>query len=157
MEDTILETEDVLVRSLRPKDLEAVIRLDAKNVGRRREEYFKLKLAQNLAETGIQVSLAAEKDGLFVGFLLSRVFYGEFGIPEPVAILDTFGVDPDFSGQGVGHALLEQLRTNLAGLGVGQLRSEVSWDDVRLIRFFQREGFMPAPRICLELPLGPGF
>ncbi len=153
MEDTILETESVLVRTLRPDDLEAVIRVDAKNLGERRDEYFKMKLAQNLAESGIKVSLAAELDGAFVGFLLCRVFYGEFGAPEPVAVLDTFGVHPDFKRRGVGHALAEQLRTNLKGLGVGQLRSEVRWDEVDLISFFQRTGFRPAPRICLDLDL----
>lgn len=153
MQDTTLETESVIVRTLRPDDLEAVIRLDAKVFGRRREEYFKMKLAQNLAETGIKVSLAAEVDGLFVGFLLSSVMYGEFGVPEPVAFLSTLGVHPDFQGKGVGHALMAQLRMNLKGLGVGQLRSEVLWDDVQLIHFFQREGFTPAPRICLDLEL----
>jgi ribosomal protein S18 acetylase RimI-like enzyme len=153
MQDATLETENVLVRTLRPSDLEAVIRIDAKNVGRRRDEFFKMKLAQNLAESGIKVSLAAELDGAFVGFLLSRVFYGEFGCPEPVAVLDTFGVNPDFQRRGVGHALLHQLRTNLKGLGVGLLRSEVRWDEFDLLAFFQREGFQPAPRLCLDLEL----
>lgn len=153
MQDSTLETQSVLVRTLRPEDLEAVIRLDAKNVGKRRDEYFKMKLAQNLAESGVKVSLAAEIDGLFVGFLLSRVFYGEFGVPEPVAFLDTFGVDLLFRGKGVGHALMAQLRMNLGGLGVGQLRSEVRWDDTQLVAFFQKEGFLPAPRICLDLDL----
>lgn len=153
MQDTNLEVDQITVRTLRPEDLEPVIRLDAKVVGKRREEYFKIKLAQNLAETGIKVSLAAEVDGGFVGFLLSRVMYGEFGIPEPVAFLDTFGVDPGFRGQGIGHALMAQLRMNLKGLGVGQLRSEVEWDDLALIGFFQREGFRPAPRVCLDLEL----
>ena len=153
MEDTTLETQSILVRTLRPEDLEAVIRIDAKNLGQRRDEYFKMKLAQNLAESGIKVSLAAELDGAFVGFLLSRLFYGEFGSPEPVAVLDTFGVHPDFKRRGIGHALMEQLCTNLKGLGVGQLRSEVRWDEVDLIAFFQRAGFRPAPRICLDLDL----
>ena len=87
---TNLEEQTVVVRRLRPDDLEAVVALDAKNTGRKRDEYFKVKLEQNLAETGIQVSLAAELDGAFVGFLLARVFYGEFGTMEQVAVLDTF-------------------------------------------------------------------
>jgi ribosomal protein S18 acetylase RimI-like enzyme len=153
MQEVSLEKEAVVVRTLRPDDLEPVIRLDAKIVGKRREEYFKMKLAQNLAETGVKVSLAAEVDGLFVGFLLSRVFYGEFGVAEPVAFLDTFGVDPGFRCKGIGHALMRQLRMNLTGLGVGQLRSEVRWDDTSLVAFFQKEGFLPAPRICLDLDL----
>src|SRR6185436_16871169 len=90
------------VRGLKPADLEAVIALDARIVGRRREAFFRIKLQQNLQETGIKVSLAAEVDGIFTGFLLARVYYGEFGTPEPVAVLDTIDVHPDFRGRGVG-------------------------------------------------------
>jgi len=146
-------TDKIVVRGLKPEDLEPVIALDAKAVGRRREEYFKLKLKQNLAETGIKVSLAAETDGCFCGFLLARVYYGEFGSPEPVAVLDTFGVHPDFQRQGVGTALMGQLRTNLAGLGVTRLQTEVSWDDPMLLRFFHSQKFRPAERFCLDLDL----
>ncbi len=153
MQNETLEKEDVVVRTLRPADLEGVIRIDAKNVGSRREQYFQIKLDQNLAETGIKISLAAELDGAFVGFLLCRVHYGEFGVLEPAAILDTFGVDPLFQGRGVGHALMRQLRMNLSGLGVGELRSEVRWEDAALMNYFRREGFLPAPRICLSLKL----
>jgi ribosomal protein S18 acetylase RimI-like enzyme len=143
----------VVVRNLRPSDLEAVIALDAKNVGRRREDYFRVKLQQNLVETGIKVSLAGEVDGVFAGFLLARVYYGEFGQTEPAAVLDTIDVHPSFRGRGVGTALLAQLRTNLAGLGVASLRTEVGWDELPLIGFFQHEGFRPAPRVCLDLDL----
>ncbi len=145
--------ETILVRNLRPDDLEAVIRVDAKNGGRRREEYFNVKLKQNLAETGVKISLAAEKDGLFVGFLLARLFYGEFGAPEPLAVLDAFGVHPDFRRQGVGSGLLRQLNQNLDGLGVNELRTEVSWDDQDLLAFFHDIGFRPAQRLCLNLDL----
>ena len=141
----------VVVRNLRPADLESVIALDAKNVGRRRDDYFRVKLQQNLAETGIKVSLAAEFDGAFAGFLLARVYYGEFGQTEPVAVLDTIDVHPSFRGHGVGSALLDQLRTNLFGLGVACLRTEVGWDDLTLIGFFQHEGFRPGARLCLDL------
>lgn len=150
----IRETESTLVvRTLRPSDLEAVISLDAKHTGRRREEYFQLKLQQNLVETGIRVSLAAEESGCFCGFLLARVYYGEFGLLEPTAVLDTLGVHPDFRGRGAGAALLEQLRLNLRGLGVSRLQTQVSWSDVQLLTFFQHEGFHPAERFCLDLDL----
>jgi len=145
--------EGVMVRRLLPADLEAVISLDARITGRSRSEYFKLKLDQNLKQTGIVVSLAAELDGLFAGFLLARVYYGEFGILEPVAVLDTIGVHPDFQRKGVGAALMDQLRTDLSGLGVPRLQTEVGWAEPHLIAFFHHEGFQPAARFCLDLDL----
>jgi len=144
---------DVVVRNLRPADLEAVIQLDAKNVGRRRDEFFRLKLKQALTDTGITVSLAADLDGMFVGFLLARVFYGEYGITERVAVMDVIDVHPDFRGHHVARALLGQLRTNLGGLGIRVLRTEVGWESTDLLAFFRREGFVMAQRVCLDLEL----
>jgi ribosomal protein S18 acetylase RimI-like enzyme len=149
------ETADraVVVRRLRPQDLEAVIALDARSIGRRRDEYFKLKLKQALSDTGIEVSLAAEVDGAFAGFLLARVYYGEFGMMEPTAVLDTLGVRPESRGRHVGAALVSQLGTNLLGLGIQKLQTEVPWDNLDLIAFFHHEGFRPADRLCLDLDL----
>ena len=151
MESVETGKANVVIRNLRPEDLESVVAIDARSTGRRRDEYFKIKLEQNLQETGIKVSLAAEVDGGMRGFLLARVYYGEFGTLDPVAVLDTVGVHPLVRGMGVGAALMEQLLVNLAGLGVGTLRTEVDWDDLVLLRFFHRQGFKPAPRLCLEL------
>lgn len=145
--------EAVVVRNLRPRDLEAVIEVDSKNIGRRRTEYFKVKLAQSLSDTGIQVSLAAEYDGQFAGFLLARVYYGEFGATEQTAVLDTIGVHPGMRGHGVGASLLRQLRQNLLALGIEQLQTQVAWDDQRLLSFFHNSGFRPAARIGLDLDL----
>jgi predicted N-acetyltransferase YhbS len=144
---------EMVVRSLRAEDLEAMIAVDARIVGRRREEFFKLKLKEALSGTGIQMSLVAELGGIFAGFLLARVYYGEFGLVEPVAVLDTLSVRPDLRGRGVGPALIDQLRTNLRGLGLTRLQTEVGWENLDLIAFFHREGFRPAARLCLDLDL----
>ncbi len=145
----------VVVRRLAPSDMEAVVALDARITGRRRDAYFQTKLREALADTGIQISLAGESDGLFAGFLLARVYYGEFGRMEAEAVLDTLGVHPDFQGQGVGRALLEQLRMNLSALGLRRLRTEVDWSAQELLRFFQQQGFHPAARLVLEADLDP--
>jgi ribosomal protein S18 acetylase RimI-like enzyme len=155
MNDEILEKQGtVYVRRLKPNDLNVVIRIDAKNTGIKREEYFKLKLRQALAESGVEVSLAAEVDGLVVGFVLCWVYYGEFGQPEAAAVLDTIGVNPNFAHQGVGDAMLSQLKMNLGGLGIPVLRTEVDFSDTTLLGFFHKEGFQPSSRICLDLEIG---
>lgn len=141
------------VRACRRRGHTRVAVRDAHNVGRRREQFLETKLAQALADTGVQVSLAAESEGAVVGFLLARVYYGEFGRVEPVAVLDTLAVDPKVARAGVASALLAQLRTNLLGLGIPVLQTEVAWDQQDLLSFFHHAGFRPAQRLCLDLDL----
>lgn len=152
--DKILEeTDAVTVRNLRAPDLAAVIALDALVTGRRRDEFYKLKLKQALADTGITISLAADVDGHMVGFLLARVYYGEFGMMDKTAVMDAIVVNPNFAGHGVGSALIDQLRTNLLGLGISRVKTEVGWDNQELLHFCQRQGFTLAPRVSLDLQL----
>lgn len=141
------------IRNLEPSDLDAMVAIDARNVGRRREEFFRLKLKQALADTGIAMSLAVVQDGALIGFALARVYYGEFGVTERVAVLDVIDVHPDFRGRGAGAALVDQLRTNLLALGIQTLQTEVSWEDQDLLSFFRRERFRVAQRLCLDLDL----
>ena len=145
--------DEMFVRNLRPADLAAIVNIDAKSVGRRREQFLSQKLTQALADTGIAISLAVELDDHVVGFLLARVYYGEFGVMEPAAVLDVIGVDPDYRGRRVAAAMIDQLRTNMLGLGIPRLQTEVRWDSPDLLAFFEREGFMLAQRVCLDLDL----
>ena len=153
MEDDNPARDRVLVRNLRPADIEAITAIDASAVGRRRDRFLALKIKQAFSDTGIAVSLAAEVDGHAVGFLLARLYYGEFGVVEPAAVLDVVGVHPDYRGRHVAAALVDQLRTNLLGLGITTLQTEVQWGSPDLITFFQHEGFTLAPRLCLDLDL----
>jgi len=146
-----LDTDEVNVRALNPKDLDWVVSIDAQHSGRQRNEYFKLKLQEAEESTGVRISLAAELDGEACGFLIARLYYGEFGLPEPVAILDSIGVSRASSGKHVGHALLRQLVMNLRALGIETIQTQVEWTQLELLRFFQHSGFSLAPRLCLEL------
>lgn len=143
----------VLVRNLQPTDVDALIAIDAAAVGRRRDSFLTLKTKQAFADSGIAASLVAELDDHVVGFLLARVYYGEFGVVEPAAVLDVLGVHPDYRGRRVAAALVDQLRTNLLGLGIRTLQTEVRWGNPELLTFFQHEGFTIAPRLCLDLDL----
>lgn len=146
--------EGVLVRELNLRDLEGVVRIDLRRSGRSRQEYYARKLQEAIGESGIRISLAAEIDGRLVGFMLGRLYYGEFGVPEPTAIIDSLGVDPDYRGQHVGAALLAQLETNLRGFGIETVRTEVPWDHLDLLGFLGSHGFQPAPVLTLQKKLG---
>jgi ribosomal protein S18 acetylase RimI-like enzyme len=153
VEPGMLATDAVEARTLRETDLAAVIRVDQHSTGRRRDEYYTAKVQSALAEGKLQSSLVAELDGHVVGFVLARVYYGEFGRPEPVAVIDSIGVHPDFRGRQVGQALMRQLRLNLRALGADRLETQVHWTELPLLRFLAAQGFEPAPRLCLELDL----
>ena len=141
------------VRNLQKADLDAVVAIDASSVGRRRETFLAPKFDQAFSDSSVTISLAAEIDDHVVGFLLARVYYGEFGVVEPAAVLDVLGVHPDYRGRHVAAALIDQLRTNLLGLGIPTLQTEVPCDGLELMAFFQHEGFTLAPRLCLDLDL----
>ncbi len=147
------ERDGVIVRSLTASDAPRLVRMDEAITGRNRTTWYGGKLKRALEESDIRISLGAERDGLLVGTVLGSLHYGEFGQPEPIAVLDTILVDPEFSAQGVGTALLDQLVRNLRALGIRSLRTEVAWDEHDLNRFLGRRGFAPAPRLVLELHL----
>jgi ribosomal protein S18 acetylase RimI-like enzyme len=154
-EPGVLETDAVRVRNLEEGDLERVVAIDAEATGRRRPDYFGLLLQRALEKSNLQVSLVAELDERVVGFLMSSVVYGEFGVVEPAATIDAIGVDPEYRGRHVARALMRQLRLNLSALRIATVRTEVSWDDFELLAFFKHEGFAPSGRLCLEMPLDP--
>ena len=150
----VLPSDDVPVRALRNDDLAAVVKIDTASMGRPREEYYRAKFEESTERGGgPRTSLVAEIDGHAVGFVLAKVYYGEFGQSEPVAVIDSIGVDPRFRGQHVGQALLRQLLINLQALRVERVQTEVDWNQINLLHFLNRNGFKPAPRICLERQL----
>jgi GNAT superfamily N-acetyltransferase len=154
MVDTIKRAgEDELcnsVRVLNLADLDDLVRIDTHIVGHSRRDYLALKLDEAMKDTRIRVSLGVEVDGHLAGFLMGRLYYGEFGVPEPVAILDTIAVDPGRRREGIGRALLSQYLANLRAVGIHSIQTHASWDDWDLMQFLAAEGFSPAPRVCLE-------
>jgi predicted N-acetyltransferase YhbS len=147
------EREDLIVRALRMDDTRRLVKMDQEISGRSRTKWYEHKVQRALQDADVAISLGAEMDGLLVGALLGSVHFGEFGQPEPLAILDTMLVDRSFGRQGIGSAMLDQLLKNLRGLRISRLRTEVAWNEVELIAFFGKVGFEPTARLVLELDL----
>jgi ribosomal protein S18 acetylase RimI-like enzyme len=81
---------------------------------------------------------------------MARVDFGEFGIFQPTAVMDTIAVDPDYRERGIGRALLSQLLVNLQTLRVESIRSELDWRDRGLLAFLDRCGFRPSQQLCFD-------
>ena len=145
------EYRDLIVRTLRTDDLARLVKMDEDLSGRRRSAWYESKLDRALRDSDVCISLGAEVDSMLVGALLGSVHFGEYGLPEPVAILDTLLVDGDFGRQGIARSLMEQLLKNLHALRISCLRTEVAWNQVDLISFFGKMGFSPTHRLVLEL------
>lgn len=148
-----LAHDRVPVRSLRPDDLRAILRIDRHITGRDRSAYYARKLEEAMRESAVRVSLVAEIDGQVAGFIMARVDFGEFGNAEPEAVMDTIGVEPGCDHRGVASALLSQLLTNLGGLRVEKLRTKVAWNQSSLIGWLDRNGFRPGNRLALRRPV----
>jgi ribosomal protein S18 acetylase RimI-like enzyme len=147
------DESDVVIRNLTRADLAALVRIDRQITGRSRQKWYEGKLERALVASDVQISLGAERGQMLVGAMLGSLHYGEFGQPEPLAVLDTVLVDREFARQGIATALMEQLVKNLRALRIERLRTEVAWDDHELVAFFERKGFAPVPRLVLEVDL----
>jgi ribosomal protein S18 acetylase RimI-like enzyme len=148
-----LERDAADVRTLAADDLPDLTRVDRRVTGQDRAAYVRQLVDEALNDSAIRVSLTARVDGIVAGFVAARTDFGDFGRTEPVAVLDTIAVDPDFAHQGVGHALLSQLFVNLHALRVERVETVVSRDNFPLLGFLYSAGFEQSERLGFVKPV----
>ena len=141
------------VRVLAREDLPDLVRIDRRITGRERRAYIERLVEEAMNDSAVRVSLTARVDGIVAGFAMARTDFGDFGRPEPVAVLDTIGVDPDYAHHHVGSALLSQLLVNLEALRIERLETVVGREDFALLGFLYRVGFGPSQRLGFVKPL----
>lgn len=142
------------VRALAAGDLEDIIRIDRHVTGRRRDSFMREVLEEALSDAGVRLSLIALVDGIAAGFVTARADFGDSGRVGPVAVLDTIGVDADYTHRGVGHALLSQLFANLSALGVDRVETVVAPENFDLLSFFYDVSFEQSQRLAFDKRLG---
>ena len=86
------------------------------------------------------VSFVAEIDGKVVGYMISYIVFGGFGL-EKGAWIATLGVEPKFMGRGIGKRLAEEILTVYREKGINDIYTSVRWDSVDLLSFFKTLGF----------------
>ncbi len=141
-------------RPLTADDLERVLDIDEKYVGRRRDGFYSKRLEAALDEPGGFAYLGCDVKGKLQGFLLARLQEGEYGTAGRSASLDAIGVDPKSGGKGIGTGLLQALDEILRHKGIESIYSQAEWRNLPMLRFFAATDFNLAPRYILERDAG---
>jgi ribosomal protein S18 acetylase RimI-like enzyme len=158
----------VKIRVLDESDLDAVVEIDRRVLGKDRRAFWKRKIAY----AGIypRPALVAEFEGKIVGFILGYVSGWEFGVPDTVGWIDTLGVDPAYQRRGIGRALFNALieifkrsgreetpeakdaeKREVEGVNV--VYTLASWSDWDLLQFYHAMGFKKGEILNLELKI----
>jgi len=136
--------EDLLnklnIRPLTLGDLDAIVEIDRKVLGKPRREYWMKKI--ELPNPRYPLScLGAELDGKVIGFIMGEVSGWEFGVPETIGWMSTIGVDPAYQHRGIAKKLSQEFIKNLKAIGVNRVYTLVNWSDWDLLKFFRAMGF----------------
>jgi ribosomal protein S18 acetylase RimI-like enzyme len=156
---------EVKIRVLDENDLDAVVEIDRRVLGKERRSFWKRKMAY----AGIypRPALVAVVEGKIVGFILGFVSGWEFGVPDTVGWIDTLGVDPAFQRRGIGRTLFnalieifsrsgrqESVETSEREVeGVNIVYTLASWNDWDLLQFYHSMGLKKGEMVNLEMKM----
>ncbi len=140
------------IRAMAPTDLDRIVEIDTKVLGKTRSGYWVSKL-ESLEKRSQVSSLVAEFDGEVVGFIIGGASRWEFGVPENIGWIDTIGVDPDHQRKGIAKMLFAEMTDNLKKVGVDTIITFVTRRDWVLLKFFNSMGFQKGDMVNLELDI----
>lgn len=133
--------KDVRIRNTRKEDLAAIVEIEDRATGVSRPEYWEKKLDMYEAIRPYWASIVAEVDNRVVGFLLGRTGELEFGLPEPVAWIETIGVDPVYRRQGIAARLVEHFNLSADEHQIFTVFTLVGKKNNDMEQFFSKVGF----------------
>ena len=159
---------EVKIRVLNENDLDAVVEIDKKVLGKERRAFWKRKIAY--ADVYPRPALVAELDSKVVGFIMGYVSGWEFGVPDTSGWIDTLGVDPEYQRRGIGRALFNALIENFKHSGrekmpeakeleepriegVNVVYTLANWNDWDLMQFYHAMGFKKGEMLNLKLKI----
>ena len=147
-----LDIQEVSIRSMRQTDLSIVVELDAHVFGSKRPAYFERRL-DVLENTGAEtraIFLVSVYQDQVIGFVMGTLAYGEFGLTQVTAILDSIAVHPVYQHQCIGQRLTEAFMKESALQGASSVYTLVNWDNWTLLKVFHALGFELASTVPLK-------
>lgn len=130
---------EILVRRLKKKDATAVGKIYSAIIKKPCDLDFKRIVGEEIRRE-TDASFVAEAGGKVVGFMISYITYGSFGV-DKCAWIAMFGVYPKLMGQGIGKRLADVIFEYYREQGVTNVFTSVRWDSTDLLSFFKTLGF----------------
>ena len=128
-----------LIRTIKIEDADDMGRIMAAITKSPVEIDFR-QIIEEQVQSDKDASFVAEIDGKVVGFMISHIVYGGFGL-EKSAWIVTLGVDPQFMGRDIGKKLAEEIFRVYRDRGIQYVFTSVRWDSVDLLSFFKTLDF----------------
>jgi len=131
--------EDALIRKLKAKDAEDISKIYAGITQTPVKDDF-IHIIEEQVNRKEDASFVAEFDGRVVGYMISIVISGGFGIKKSTWVAN-MGVNPKFMGQGIGESLANKIFEFSREKGIKDVYTSVRWDSPDLLSFFKTLGF----------------
>ncbi len=129
----------LLIRKIRPEDAPEITAIHSTITKPPAVIDFK-QIIEDQVQKNEDVSYSAELNGKVVGYMISYIVFGGFGLKKS-AWIATLGVHPKYMGEGIGRILAEKLVTVYREKGIDYIFTTVRWDSVDLLSFFKTLGF----------------
>ena len=131
--------EDLFIRKLHIEDAESICRIQ-ESITKEPSTIDYRRAAEEEAKNKDGVSFVCEVDGKVVGFIITYIIYGGFGL-EKSAWIGLFGVDPKHMDRGIGQQMAQKVFGVLKKSGIQNIFTSVMWDSIDLLSFFKSLGF----------------
>lgn len=129
------------IRNIRKEDLTAIVEIEDRSTGVSRRDYWEKRLDMYEAIRPSWTSVVAEADNRVVGFLLGRAGEMEFGLADPVAWIETVGVDPAYRRQGIAAKMVEHFNLSADEHDIYTVFTLVGRSNGDMEQFFGKLGF----------------
>ena len=140
--------EKVLIRKIKIEDADDITRIHMA-ITQSPVKIDYRRVIEEQAGKAEGASFVAEHQGRVVGYMISYILFGGFGI-ETSAWIAMFGIDPKFMGRGIGIQLAKEIFSFYKERGIKNIYTSVRWDSTDLLSFFKTVGFDRSNFINLE-------
>jgi len=131
--------QNLIIRNLEIRDSDDIFRIQ-EAITKELSAIDYHKIVKEEVKKDNSVNVVAELDGKVVGFLITYILYGGFGLQKS-AWIGLFGVEPKYMGSGIGKRMAKEVFDELTKMNIKNIFTSVKWDSVDLLSFFKSLGF----------------